>query len=423
MNFAKFILEHRGPVNMARRATQVLSRFGVNPTRMGRRFDRFMDVLDEYGCRPSFPITAIPMHRNPEFAHRLLERGAELAVHAYTHTDLTTLSYEEQSAHLGKAIELFRQDGVPFSGFRAPYLHWNEDTMRAVEAHRFRYSSNEIVLWDVIDLRQLTESQKQGFENARQFYRPQEAESRIVLPRRRRNFIEIPVSLPDDEILLDRMYVKSADALGGVWQTILERTYENGELFTVQLHPERIDVFAEPLSDLLAICRRRKPGVWMATLDEIARWWNDKSMNSAEFVKAAGGYRARITACKGAHLLLREGERERVIEPAGEILIEGGTRPCVGIDVGSDERAVRMLQDIGYILEVANDGGDHAIHLGRIDAGGDAAIRDIKVRLDRCPGPLLRFGTWPYGHRSALSVTGDIDALTLWDFIRRFQGA
>jgi hypothetical protein len=32
-------------------------------------------------------------------------------------------------------------------------------------------------------------------------------------------------------------------------------------------------------------------------------------------------------------------------------------------------------------------------------------------------------GLWPAGARSALAVTGDIDALTLWDFGLRLLGA
>jgi len=56
-------------------------------------------------------------------------------------------------------------------------------------------------------------------------------------------------------------------------------------------------------------------------------------------------------------------------------------------------------------------------------AGGDIA-RYFHALLNRAfPGPLVRFGTWPHGHRSALAVTGDIDALTFWDFVHRMRGA
>jgi len=421
MNILKFVLESRGPVNLTKRTFQILTRFGVKPDRMGSRFERFMDVLDDYDCRPSFPITALPMSRNPRFAHRLLERGAELAVHAWSHIDLTTLDLEGQSEHMGRAIQLFRREGVPFTGFRAPYLHWNEDTMRVVEQYRYRYSSNEIVMWDVLDESSLSPEQKEGLAKGRAFYRPHDAERRSVLPFRRRGFIEIPVSLPDDEILLDRMYTHDADFLGQVWHRILDKTYRRGELFTVQLHPERIDFFTNALGGLLAECRRRKPGVWLATLDEIARWWIEKTQNAGEFVREDGGYRARVTVCKGASVYLRAGGVDKIVGP-GEFRVEGDRRPCVGVGPTASREAIQALQDRGYVVEVGAP-DEFVVHLGGLEIRDYEELARALERLDQCDGPLLRFGAWPHGNRSALAVTGDIDALTLWDFVSRFRGA
>jgi peptidoglycan/xylan/chitin deacetylase (PgdA/CDA1 family) len=362
------------------------------------------------------------LSRNPRFAHRLVDRGAELAVHAYTHVDLTSLTQEQQTEHLGKAIQLFRKHGVPFTGFRAPYLHWNEETMRAVEDYQFRYSSNEIVLWDALNLDQLTAEQLEGWEKGRAFYKPHDAAEYSSLPFRRRGFIEIPVSLPDDEILLDRMYISDISILEGVWEAILETTYERGELFTVQLHPERIDFFSNSLGNLLGACRDKTPGVWIATLDEIAQWWMDKAQNSAKFVREKGNYVATVKACRGSSLYLREKGRERSMEP-GEFRIETEQRPCVGVDPGSERRAIQALCDRGYILEAGEESEGFAVHLGRLESAEYTDILPLVAKLEAFEGPLLRFGTWPHGNRSALAVTGDIDALTIWDFVSRFRGA
>jgi len=422
MNRLKFTLASRGPINLVKRTHQVFSRFGTSPRRMGKRFDRFMDLLDQYNCRPSFPITALPMNRNPRFAHRLLERGAELAVHAYSHIDLTTLSLEEQSDHMGRAIQLFRKDSVPFTGFRAPYLHWNEDTMKVVERYQFRYSSNEVLIWDVIDREGLSAEQQDGWEKAKAFYRPLAAEQNFAMPSRRRGFVEIPVSLPDDEIMLDRMYMKDPALLGQAWQRILENTHTRGELFTVQLHPERIGFFTDALGGLLAAARAKSPSVWLATLDEIAQWWVDKSGNTAEFVRENGEYTAHVKACDGTSLYLREEGAERMIEP-GDIRVRTDNRPCVGVAPGSERRAIQMLHDRGYIVDVGDSTEDFAIHLGKLESASYDVIRALLDRLDAFPGPLVRFGAWPHGSRSAMSVTGDIDALTIWDFLHRFRGA
>jgi peptidoglycan/xylan/chitin deacetylase (PgdA/CDA1 family) len=161
MNVLKFVFGHRGAVNLVRRSAQIAARFGPTPERMGGRFERFMNILDEFSIRPTFPITALPMSRNPAFAQRLVERGAELAVHAWSHVDLSALDLARQRAHMSRAVELFRSCSVPFTGFRAPYLHWNDDTMRVVGEFGFRYSSNQTVWWDVLDTTSLDEKQKE----------------------------------------------------------------------------------------------------------------------------------------------------------------------------------------------------------------------------------------------------------------------
>lgn len=422
MNFLKFIFEHRGPANTVKRVFQIGSRFGIGPGKMGKRFDRFLDLLDEFDCSPTFPITALPMSRNPAFAHHILERGAELAVHAYTHLDMTTLDYREQSKHMEMAVHLFRDLGVPFTGFRAPYLHWNEDTMRVVEDYKFRYSSNQAVLWGVLDTGALEPLQLQGLEKGIAFYNPIDTDENAVLPYFRRGFVEIPVSLPDDEVLLDRMYLRDRSMLTSVWNMVFERTYTRGELFTVMLHPERIDFFREPLGTLLGSARARKPGVWIATLNDIADWWTRKQRNNAVFIREGNSVRAEIEACRGATVFLRQEGAERRIEP-GVLELTTKTRPCVGVSPGSSREAMQQLQDRGYIIEAGETAGDFAIHLGRLtESSYDATWRQLQ-RLESFPGPLLRFATWPHGNRSALAVTGDIDALTLWDFVQRMRGA
>lgn len=421
MNVIKFVFGHRGAGNLVKRSVQIATRFGPNPQRMGGRFDRFMDILDAYAIRPTFPITALPMSRNPSFAHRLMERGAELAVHAWSHIDLAALDLEGQRAHMGRAVELFRSCSVPFTGFRAPYLHWNDDTMRVVGEFQFRYSSNQTVWWDVLDESVMTPQQKEGVARGRAFYRPIPAADIRVLPFRRDGFVEIPVSLPDDEIPLDRMYIHDAGYLGEMWRRILEASYTRGELFTLQLHPERIDFFAGALRGLLVDARSRKPGVWIATLDEIAQWWDNKSRNRAQFVREGNQFRVEVSACAGTTVLVRANGADRAQEPR-TFTVESNARPCVGVAPGSSREAIGILSDLGHIVEVGERADGYAVHLGRVEGHDNVAIDACRRVIEESRRPLVRFGTWPNGCKSALSVTGDIDALTIWDFVHRFRG-
>jgi hypothetical protein len=48
--------------------------------------------------------------------------------------------------------------------------------------------------------------------------------------------------------------------------------------------------------------------------------------------------------------------------------------------------------------------------------------RALLAKLEKAEAPLVQLGRWPNGNRSALAVTGDIDALTLWDYGLRLIG-
>jgi hypothetical protein len=41
------------------------------------------------------------------------------------------------------------------------------------------------------------------------------------------------------------------------------------------------------------------------------------------------------------------------------------------------------------------------------------------AEVEASKGPLVRLWRWPAGARCALSVTGDVDSMTIVDFLRR----
>jgi len=77
------------------------------------------------------------------------------------------------------------------------------------------------------------------------------------------------------------------------------------------------------------------------------------------------------------------------------------------------------LREQGYIL----DTGETAMHCGTyIDAATLARLTsevDLINYIEASPGPLIRYWRWPSGAKSALCVTGDLDALTLLDYASR----
>jgi hypothetical protein len=273
----------------------------------------------------------------------------------------------------------------------------------------------------VIDTRGLDERAREGLQRGMAFYRPAPAAQFRALPFRRDGFVEIPVCLPDDEIPLDRMYIHDADYLGRMWRSILGLTHARGELFTLQLHPERIDFFAGALRGVLSDARSRQPAVWIATLDEIAQWWEAKARNRAQFVRDGDGFRVEIEACPGTAVFVRTHGTERAAEP-GPLRVDSALRPSVGVAPGSSRGAIGVLNDLGYVVEVGDRSDGYAVHLGLVERSDYPSIEACRRVIEESKRPLVRFGTWPEGARSALAVTGDIDALTIWDFVHRFRG-
>src|SRR5690606_30139176 len=87
----------------------------------------------------------------------------------------------------------------------------------------------------------------------------------------------------------------------------------------------------------------------------------------------------------------------------------------------SDPALASFLRQQGYIVEEAPDGEAHACYLDRPSFRQEDE-RPLLAQLEAGDFPLVRLGRWPDAARSALCITGDIDALTLWDYSLRFLG-
>jgi hypothetical protein len=106
---------------------------------------------------------------------------------------------------------------------------------------------------------------------------------------------------------------------------------------------------------------------------------------------------------------------------AAEFRILCNRRPFIGVSHSSSPRLVTFLRQQGYIIEQAKDDQRHTLYLDRPRFNIEDE-RPLLTAIEQGDFPLLRLGRWPYGARSALSITGDIDALTIWDYGLRFLG-
>lgn len=426
MNPIATALNGKGFRKTLRRARTLTNHYGPTDARMRRALDAFGQLLQQYQIGATFPITAIALDRNPNVIDTGRAGRIEFAVHGYCHIDHSLLSEQRLLSDFRKARRVFAQNGLSAAGFRAPYLRLGETAARALSAMGFQYDSSPSLAWDV-----LGGAGTESYRHALEFYGARPAGVFPALPRIRDGLVEIPYCLPDDEALIERLDFPDADARGQPWLEILSETYRLGELFTLGLHPERIFQCQGPLRGVLERAKGLSPRVWIARLDEVAEWWRGRAGIEARVTQvAADEYRLEARESPEAIALARGVE---AMDPAhswdGEYMqatgipfrVRARTKPIIGISPESPPTLESFLSEQGYVVENGGDPTSYSIFLDR--PGFDRQDeRAVLAEIEGGDAPLVKLARWPHGARSALCVTGDIDALTLWDYLLRMIG-
>lgn len=407
-----------------------MSRFGLSPRKFRRLLTQYCSLTRELECVPTFFLTAVTLKRHPKLIKKLCQYGVEFAIHGYIHTDYGMLSYQEQKKHFNKAIETFNKCEIPFTGFRAPFLRTNDNTFRVINDLGFKYDSSITVHWDVIDDNDgFTREARREYQRVLDYYNTHQARSYLVLPRIIDNFVEIPVSMPDDEIIMERLGVTDEDKMSSIWNDIVKKSYQSGEIFTIQLHPERISHYEKTLIGIIRDLKQYNPPIWLATLREVTEWWKER--NNFQFRiedEGHGKYRVKADCSERATILVKNaGVNVPVKEwfdgyqsvESRDFVIESTKKPVIGVKPDSSPRAIQLLRNEGYIVESGEQPDNYSVYLEGLAEFDKAEEKALSQKIEQTDAPLVRYWRWPNQARSAVSVTGDIDAITINDFILR----
>ncbi len=429
MNMNRWLSKSRGTKNLLLRIQTVLTRFGITDRSFRHRLAKYHTITKNLDCTPTFAITAVILKRHPNLIRDLHRQGVDFAVHGYIHTDYKMVSLEEQTKHFNKATKVFESAQIPFTGFRAPFLRINGKTPQVLGDMGFKYDSSHVLHWNAIDKAKYPKLNWDEHQRLLDFYMPLNAENYLSLPRFTNGFVEIPVSIPDDEAMIDRLGLIDQKEISQIWINILENTYKRGELFTVQLHPERIYYFETALQDIIQQAKSKNPSVWIATLTEIADWWKEKDQFTLEIDDSVTGrYSIKADCTDRAMLLFRncrtndtctewvDGYQSTTLK---NFMLESPVLPVVGVAPDSSDTAVRFLKDEGYVVEKNEQPRNFGIYLDNLATFTEADEKPLSERIEQSNAPLVRYWRWPYGYKSAMSVTGDIDSITLQDFALR----
>jgi len=387
----------------------------------------YLDILQRHGITPTFPVTATTLNKHPDLIKKFSDVGVEFAVHAYNHLDYTTMPPEPFSQHIEKAIKTFEKHNISFSGFRFPYLRWDQKCLHLMDNPVFKWDSSQTILWDVLENILLSKKNWSDYQTVLRQYDYKNANSYFSLPRFHNSILEIPVSLPDDDLLFDRLCIRDENMLGQIWNKILVQTYSRGELFTLQLHPERISFFKDTLRSLIRTANNSNPKIWVTSLGKIAEWWNEKKRFSINISKKGNDeYEIHAHCSSNASILVKrkDSKNDNFFRDYGPVYqnnftIRSFKRPIIGISRECSPALIKFLENEKFIFEISPHRNNYSIFLDGFQTFNEEDEIEILRKIDQTDLPLIRFWRWPNGYRSALAITGDIDALTSADFFLR----
>ena len=103
------------------------------------------------------------------------------------------------------------------------------------------------------------------------------------------------------------------------------------------------------------------------------------------------------------------------------LILKTNVRPFIGVPVDTPPERISFLQQQGYIVEASDNPRNYSVYLEPPGSVSENK-RALLTQIEESHKPLVKLGRWPDNARSALAITGDIDALTLWDYGLRYLG-
>jgi peptidoglycan/xylan/chitin deacetylase (PgdA/CDA1 family) len=408
------------------RATRLLGRYGIASSSAIKRIESCMTTLARFNCLPTFAVPAVILQRYPDFFRDLQDTGVEIFVHGYQHINLNALPVNEAKDQLVRAADTFKRSGIDFHGFRCPYVGCSDELIDTIPVGLFDYSSNRTICYkEILDLNGCNKGVE--FDVLTKFYEAKPESTSVCRPWIRSNLVEIPVCVPDDLQLCDGLNLNGKD-LTWMWKRILHRTHARGELFTLLFHLELASFCDESLVSLLEEARGLRPAVWIVRLREICDWWQEKAAFDVKVSETVDGLQIYFDCTPRATILTRgiypgEGGRtwdkgyQRVL--AKSLDVPADPRPFVGLAENVPEDVVNFLREQGYIVETGEKATRCGIYLDAAVLSDLPSEVDLVNYIEDATSPIVRYWPWPDGSRSAMCVTGDLDAITLLDYASR----
>lgn len=431
LEYLWFVIRTKGLVGGIIRAWMLVRRFDISGRRMGLALEHIANLGKRFGYKPALMVPAVVLRRHPVILDGLLAKDLELAIHGYTHRNFKPLSLEDQVDQIRKAKDVFLHLGVQATGFRTPYLSRNQLTEEAVRRCGLRWNSDVAFMAERLVNQNVGRTRYIVRRALQRLYDPADAAQRVLLPWIYQDLVCIPILLPDDEILVDRLGIRQPWAITHIWHKMLRWTIVRGELFVLQLHPERFFLCQEAMEELLNRASSEEGRTWIAGMDRIADWWISRYRHRFTVMAVSDGHfevsfdGPQQATVVGLNMPSGLGDPfyrgYRRIDSRQFRIQTGGIRPVVGIHPCHTE-VINIIRNIGFAYEQAEHDCGYAIYFSAAERFQSADQIRLLRRIEACGRPIVRCWPWPGVYRSAFTTTHDLDSLTLMDFVYRLIG-
>ena len=413
------------------RVNSIFWRYGFNGKRFRRFLIDFVRLMKNYDITPTLPVTASVVDRHPDMFLKIQELGVEFAIHGLKHIDYTQLEKEEVKTHIHSAVDIFEHHGIRWSGYRFPLLRRNESLISLLKQAGFLWDSSDVVSWNSLSPDDFSEGRWKAYQMILKTYHPVDAEDTQILPQTVDGLVEMPVSVPDDDILIERLGLTDEEKIIGIWQRMLDKARERGELLVLQTHPERFEVYRSALEKIIQSARAYGD-VWIAPLGGIARWWNEKRNFHFKMEKVSQ-YRYKVYAHCTERATPLMYDRATLLDESDLLKsakvmhqkvweVESSLIPVIGLKPGTPPEILDFLNHEGFASEMSENPKTCSAYLKHTGTHKQKGRKRIHELLETTNNPLFRFWRWPYNARSCLAISGDIDGVNLRDFWERLYG-
>jgi Polysaccharide deacetylase len=433
LKYLKHIHKTKGLLLAVHRLFDIYKRFAFGRRRFVKMMEEFKKVFVGNNVQGTFFVTGVFLDRHMSLIKKLKEQGHCLAVHGHVHVRMDSYSLEAQENLVRKAADDFTRHELTPDGFRPPYFNFNDDTLKALESKGYKWTSNRYLL------NSLPDAETGSAERLKELYHISKLSDVLSLPCFFGTLVDIPVTGPDDELMIDRYRISDPEAMLKIWLDTWQVCHENNELYHLMFHPERFLLLSGQVERLLAEIKKQDEDVWFTDLSCLESWWRERAAVEIELSREGDLHIAQFRNIpeKGTVLLCNpEGSIQQdesglirnslILKPAVEnekgIGFIAGKQDmiyAVGLSESSPDSLEEFLKREGFLT--IRDAAPEVCSLYLEYKGSFAEVdeRSMLEQVRACKNPLIRLWRWPGPYESAVTFSADICAIDFWDFVAR----